>query len=136
MNITKAAIVSAALAIGAFGGAFGGTIEGEWQYSTFYWKSTWSDGNTARITFLKNGSWDVWDKAIAPYKIIFDTSTYNKEFWANISDYGDRGRIVVGAGGVEFARPAVFSVGWQSNWYSGLGLNGSQTWNRRCYKQS
>ena len=128
MNIAKSAIVSMALAAGAFGGTFGSTIQGEWQYSTFYWKATWSDGNTARITFLKNGEWDVWDSAIAPYKIIFDTSTYNKDFWANISDDGNRGRIVVGEGGVEFNQRAVFSVGWRSSWYSGLGLNGSQTW--------
>ena len=128
MNTWKATIVSTALTVATFVGAFGSTIQGEWQYSTFYWKATWSDGNTARITFLKNGEWDVWDSAIAPYKIIFDTSTYNKDFWANISDDGNRGRIVVGEGGVEFNQRAVFSVGWRSSWYSGLGLNGSQTW--------
>ncbi len=129
MNIMKSVGISAVVAIGMVGGAYGvSTVQGEWQYSTFYWKSTWSDGNIARITFLKNGEWDVWDSAIAPYKIIFDTSTYNKDFWANISDDGNRGRIVVGEGGVEFAQRAVFSVGWRSSWYSGLGLNGSQTW--------
>jgi len=128
MNTRKSKIACMALAIAAFVGAFGSTIDGEWRYSTFYWKATWSNGNTARITFLKNGEWDVWDSAIAPYKIIFDTSTYNKDFWANISDDGNRGRIVVGEGGVEFAQRAVFSVGWRSSWYSGLGLNGSQTW--------
>ena len=128
MNTRKSTIVCTALAASTFIGTFGSTIQGEWQYSTFYWKATWSDGNTARITFLKNGEWDVWDSAIAPYKIIFDTSTYNKDFWANISDEGNRGRIVVGEGGVEFAQRAVFSVGWRSSWYSGLGLNGSQTW--------
>ena len=128
MNTRKSTIACMALAIAVFAGAFGSTIQGEWQYSTFYWKATWSDGNTARITFLKNGEWDVWDSAIAPYKIIFDTSTYNKDFWANISDDGNRGRIAVGEGGVEFNQRAVFSVGWRSSWYSGLGLNGSQTW--------
>ena len=129
MHIMKSAGISAVLSVGIVGGAYGiSTVQGEWQYSTFYWKSTWSDGNIARITTLKNGEWDVWDSAIAPYKIIFDTSTYNKDFWANISDEGNRGRIVVGEGGVEFAQRAVFSVGWRSSWYSGLGLNGSQTW--------
>ena len=129
MNIMKSAGVSAVLAVGMIGGAYGvSTVQGEWQYSTFYWKSTWSDGNIARITFLKNGGWEVWDSAIAPYKVIFDTSTYNKDFWANLSDDSNRGRIVVGEGGVEFAQRAVFSVGWRSSWYSGLGLNGSQTW--------
>ena len=37
---------------------------------------------------MKNGGWEVWDSAIAPYKIIFDTSSYNNNFWANISDDG------------------------------------------------
>ena len=129
MNTIKSEIISVALAIGMAGGAYGiSTVQGEWQYSTFYWKATWSDGNTARITFLKNGEWDVWDSTISPYKVIFDTSSYNNNFWANISDEGNRGRIVVGEGGVEFAQRAVFSVGWRSSWYSGLGLNGSQTW--------
>ena len=129
MNIMKSVTISTALAVGMVGGAYGiSTIQGEWQYSTFYWKSTWSDGNIARITTMKNGGWEVWDSAIAPYKIIFDTSSYNNNFWANISDDGNRGRIVVGEGGVEFAQRAVFSVGWRSSWYSGLGLNGSQTW--------
>ena len=129
MNTMKSIVVSTALAVGMVGGAYGvGTVQGEWQYSTFYWKSTWSDGNIARITFMKNGGWEVWDSAISPYKVIFDTSSYNKEFWANISDDGNRGRIVIGEGGAEFAQRAVFSVGWRSSWYSGLGLNGSQTW--------
>ena len=130
MNIIKAVSISAALAVGMVGGAYGiSTVDCQWRYSTFYWTSgTWSNGNIARVTFMKNGSWDVYDSAIAPYKIIFDTSSYNKEFWANASDDGNRGRIVIGEGGVEFAQRAVFSIGYRSNWYSGLGLNGSQTW--------
>lgn len=130
MNIMKSVTISTALAVGMVGSAYGiSTVDCQWQYSTFYWTSgTWSNGNIARVTFMKNGSWDVSDSAIAPYKIIFDTSSYNNNFWANISDDGNRGRIVVGEGGVEFAQRAVFSVGWRSSWYSGLGLNGSQTW--------
>jgi len=130
MNTIKSIVVSTALAVGMVGGAYGvSTVDCQWQYSTFYWTSgTWSNGNIARVTFMKNGSWDVYDSAIAPYKIIFDTSSYNKEFWANASDDGNRGRIVIGEGGVEFAQRAVFSIGYRSNWYSGLGLNGSQTW--------
>ena len=105
MNIMKSVTISTALAVGMVGGAYGiSTVDCQWQYSTFYWTSgTWSNGNIARVTFMKNGSWDVYDSAIAPYKIIFDTSSYNKEFWANASDDGNRGRIVIGEGGVEFA---------------------------------
>ena len=131
MNTRKSTIACMALAVGAFSGVYGVTTNNcEWgTYSSYYWTSgTWSNGNIARVTFMKNGGWDAWDSTIEPYKVIFDTSSNNSAFWMNASDDGDRGRIVIGAGGAEFVRPAVFSIGYRSNWYSGLGLNGSQTW--------
>ena len=129
MNLTKRVAACGILAVGTVCTAQGaGTVDCTWEWSTISWSSTWTDGNTARVTAMKNGNLDWWNETISPWKIVFDTSAYSKDFWAISGDEGSRGRILIGGGGVEFAQRAVFSIGYRSNWYSGLGLNGSQTW--------
>ena len=132
MNITKSAIVSMALAVGMAGSAHGITTNDcVWgAYSTYSWSGIWQDGNVARVTKMQGNSyWTCYNAPIRAYKLVFDLNDYNSSFWLVCNDQsGSYGHIEIGEGGVEFVKRAVFSMGYNSNWYSGLGLNGSQTW--------
>ena len=132
MNIMKTAIVSAALAVGMSGAVHGITTNNcVWGSGSYYsWSGTWQDGNVALVTRMQgNTYWYSYSAPIKPYKLVFDLNDYNSSFWlvCNDSDNG-HGHIEIGEGGVEFVKRAVFSMGFNSNWNTGLGLNGSQTW--------
>ena len=137
MNIRRIlTLCTAAIAAGIISTALGvDTIYGDWTVKNITWTdaggnpATWVDGSIAYITALKSGEVNPDFTEIKPYKVIFDTETYRKSFWANRSyDDNGTGRIRFGAGGVEFVKRAVFSCGCRSAYYSGVMLDTTQTW--------
>lgn len=101
---------------------------GKWTGNDIAWDNGWTDGNIAKITEVKNGEVNP-SKTVKAYGVIFDTEVYCNQFWSDttVSDTS-LGRLWVGAGGMKFVKPAVFSLGNRSSSRKDLVVNGTQTW--------